>query len=277
MTTTYTLGHHESVLRSHKWRTVANSAAYLRPHLRPGQRILDVGCGPGTITHEFASIVGATGSVIGIDTAPHVVEHARQANTDGAAAAAPTEFRVGNAEALAFPDHHFDVVHAHQVLQHLGDPVTALREMARLVRPGGIIAVRDADYDAMTWYPQPAGMSQWLATHQAVARANGAEPNAGRRLCAWAHEAGLTGITSTASVWCFATEGDRQWWGGLQADRIMHSDLARQAVKAGIAAPSDLEEMAQGWRDWAAHDTAWFAVLHGEILCRAPHHEGDAA
>jgi ubiquinone/menaquinone biosynthesis C-methylase UbiE len=277
MTTPYTLGHHESVLRSHKWRTVANSAAYLRPHLHPGQRILDVGCGPGTITHEFAAIAGATGYVIGIDSAPEVVELARQATYDGAAAAAPTEFQVGNAEGLGFPDHDFDVVHAHQVLQHLGDPVKALQEMARVVRPGGIIAVRDADYDAMTWYPQPAGMTKWLSTHQAVARLNGAEPNAGRRLRAWAHEAGLSDTTSMASVWCFATENDRQWWGGLQADRIMHSDVARQAVEAGVAAPSDLEEMARGWRDWAAHDSAWFAVLHGEMLCRAPHDEGDAA
>ena len=271
MTTPYTLGHHESVLRSHTWRTVANSAAYLLPHLHPGQRILDVGCGPGTITHGFASIVGVTGSVIGIDSAPDVVELARQAITDDMAVAAPTEFLVGNAEALSFPDDHFDVVHAHQVLQHLGNPVAALREMTRVVRPRGLIAVRDADYDAMTWYPQPAGMDRWLATHQAVARANGAEPNAGRRLRAWAHEAGLVDITSTASVWCFATQEDRQWWGGLQADRIMHSDVARQAVEACAAAPSDLAEMAQGWRDWAADDSAWFAVLHGEILCRAPH------
>ena len=276
MTTSYTLGHDESVLRSHKWRTVANSAAYLRPHLLPGQRILDVGCGPGTITHEFASIVGATGFVIGIDSAPEVLEHARRAITDDAAAA-PTEFRVGDAEALDFSDDAFDVVHAHQVLQHLGDPVTALREMARVVRPGGIIAVRDADYDAMTWYPEPAGMAQWLAMHHAVARRHRAEPNAGRRLRAWALEAGLTGITSSASVWCFATKDDRQWWGGLQADRIMHSDVAREAVKAGVAAPTDLEVMAQGWRDWAADDTAWFAVLHGEILCRVAHNEGDAA
>jgi ubiquinone/menaquinone biosynthesis C-methylase UbiE len=277
MATNYTHGHHESVLRSHKWRTVGNSAAYLRPHLRPGQRLLDVGCGPGTITHEFASIVGATGRVIGIDSAPEVVEDARHAITEHVAASAPTEFRVGDAEALDFPDNDFDVVHAHQVLQHLGDPVAALREMARVVRPGGIIAVRDADYDAMTWYPEPAGMDQWLATYQAVARRNGAEPNAGRRLRAWAHEAGLTDITSTASVWCFATHVDRQWWGGLQADRIMHSDVGLHAVEAGIAMRSDLEVMAQGWRDWAGHESAWFAVLHGEMLYRAPHMEGRAA
>ena len=63
---TYTHGHHDSVLRSHRWRTVRNSAGYLIPHLRPGQRVLDVGCGPGTITIGLARLV-APGDVVGID------------------------------------------------------------------------------------------------------------------------------------------------------------------------------------------------------------------
>jgi ubiquinone/menaquinone biosynthesis C-methylase UbiE len=63
------------------------------------------------------------------------------------------EFRVGDAYALDFPDDSFDVVHAHQVLQHLTDPVAALTEMRRVCRPGGIVAARDADYAAMTWHP----------------------------------------------------------------------------------------------------------------------------
>jgi len=268
MGTTYTLGHHESVLRSHTWRTVANSAAYLRPHLRPGQRLLDVGCGPGTITVEFAAVLGPTGLVVGVDSAAPIIELAKDKSM-AAATEGRVRFEVGDIYALDFPDGHFDVVHAHQVLQHLADPVSALREMNRVVRPGGIIAVRDADYDAMTWYPQPAGIDRWLATHQAVAHLNGAEPNAGRRLLTWAHEAGLTDVTSTASVWCFATEEDRQWWGGLQADRILHSDLANQALAASVATPEDLEAMSQGWRAWAAHDSAWFAVLHGELLVHA--------
>jgi ubiquinone/menaquinone biosynthesis C-methylase UbiE len=62
----YTHGHHESVLRSHRWRTVENSAAYLVPFLRPGLDLLDVGCGPGSITQDFATRV-APGRVCGLD------------------------------------------------------------------------------------------------------------------------------------------------------------------------------------------------------------------
>lgn len=276
MTTTYKVGHHESVLRSHRWRTVENSAAYLRPHLRSGMRILDVGCGPGTITCELSELVGPTGRVVGIDPAAEVLPAVPPGTGPRARTDRPNlHFQVGDVMALDFPDAAFDVVHVHQVLQHLPDPVAALREMRRVTRPGGIIAVRDADYDAMTWFPQLPAIDAWLRTYQAVAHAAGLQPNAGRRLLSWAHEAGLSDITCSASVWCFATADDRAWWGGLQADRILHSGVAEEAVDRGIATPEELTTMSQGWRVWADHDDAWFAVLHGEILISVPHAPGE--
>jgi SAM-dependent methyltransferase len=269
MSTTYKVGHHESVLRSHRWRTVENSAAYLRPHLRPGMQLLDVGCGPGTITRELSELVGPTGRVMGIDAAAEVLEAAASALGPHAPEdQSNLHFEVGDVMALAFPDETFDVVHAHQVLQHLPDPVSALREMRRVTRPGGIIAVRDADYDAMTWFPQLVPLDEWLRTYQAVAQGGGLQPNAGRRLLSWAHEAGLSDITCSASVWCFATAADRAWWGGLQADRILYSGVAKEAVDKGIAIAEELTTMSQAWLTWADHDDAWFAVLHGEILVR---------
>ncbi|HKR52255.1 MAG TPA: methyltransferase domain-containing protein [Pseudonocardiaceae bacterium] len=138
-------GHHDSVLRSHRWRTVHNSAAYLIPHLRPGQRVLDVGCGPGTITIDLARLV-APGSVMGIDNEPAPL---RPARADAQRQAANNvSFDVGNVYQLDYPDSTFDIVHAHQVLQHLAEPVAALAEMRRICRPGGYVAVRDADYAA---------------------------------------------------------------------------------------------------------------------------------
>ena len=62
----YTHGHHESVLGLHSWRTVQNSAAYLLPHLKPNMTLLDIGCGPGTITTDFATILHE-GHVTGLE------------------------------------------------------------------------------------------------------------------------------------------------------------------------------------------------------------------
>ena len=127
---TYTHGHHASVLRSHTWRTAENSAAYLLDHLVPGQRLLDLGCGPGTITLDLAGRV-APGEVVGIDRSAEVVAEAEAAAR--ARGAANVSFAVGDGYALDHPDGSFDVVHAHQVLQHLSDPVAALREAHRVL------------------------------------------------------------------------------------------------------------------------------------------------
>src|SRR5690554_1696450 len=144
-------GHHESVLRSHRWRTAENSAAFVLPVLTPETSLLDVGCGPGTVTIDLASRVERA---VGVDRAPSVLAAAREA----AASVKNVEFLEGDAYALPFADGSFDVVYAHQVLQHLTDPIAALREMRRVARPGGYVAVRDADYSAMTWYPRVAGL-----------------------------------------------------------------------------------------------------------------------
>src|SRR4051812_33701001 len=180
---TYTHGHADSVLQSHRWRTVANSAGYLAPHLRPGLDVLDVGCGPGTITVDLAQRV-APGRVLGLDVSDAPLEEARHlAAREGTA----VEFTVGDTYALDLPDASFDVVHAHQVLQHLAAPAAALREMARVCRPGGLLAVRDVDSAGFLWPPADAALDRWLELYYAVARRNSGEPDAGRRLLAWAH------------------------------------------------------------------------------------------
>ncbi|MFI5053423.1 MAG: methyltransferase domain-containing protein [Acidimicrobiia bacterium] len=261
----YTHGHHESVLRSHRWRTAENSAGYLLAELTPGLRVLDVGCGPGTITLDLARRV-APGTVVAIDRASEVLTAARaDAHEQGVANVSYDE---GDVYALAFASSSFDVVHAHQVLQHLTDPVAALTEMRRVCRPDGVVAARDSDYAAFAWYPEDPELTRWLELYHHIARANGAEPDAGRRLVAWAAAAGFSDVRASASVWCFATPDDRAWWGGLWADRVVESAFADQAAAGGWSTPTELGRIADAWHRWAEAADGWFAVLHGEILCR---------
>lgn len=261
----YTHGHHRSVLRSHSARTAANSADYLLDHLHPGVRVLDVGCGPGSITNDFAALV-APGLVVGIENVDAPLNIARAAAVD--AKLANVRYDIGDVYKLPFADGSFDVVHAHQLLQHLQHPLNALREMQRVCADGGVIAARDADYAAMTWYPATEGMARWQELYRAVARSNGAEPDAGRRLLSWALQAGLTNVTPTASVWCYADSESRRAWGNTWAERVTESSFANQAIERGLAEPAQLAEIADAWRVWATQADGWFAVLHGEILCR---------
>ena len=264
-TDVYLHGHADSVLRSHRWRTAENSCAYLLHRLKPGLSILDVGCGPGTITMDLARRVQPA-KVVGIDRSEAVLHGAREAAA--AAGVDNVDYRIGDIYSIEAPTDTFDIVHAHQVLQHLSDPVSALREMARVCQPDGTIAVRDGDYAGFIWFPFVRGLDDWLDLYQRAARANRGEPNSGRRLLSWARAAGLSDVRASASVWCFADEEARAWWGGLWADRVLDSDLALQAEREGLATRGELQEISRAWRTWSASPDGWFIAPHGEILAR---------
>lgn len=263
----YTHGHHESVLRSHTWRTVENSAAYLVAELTPGATVLDIGCGPGTITADIANRV-APGRVIGVDASAEVIAAAAQHAADQGLS--NVEFAVGDAYALEFGDGTFDIVHAHQTLQHVADPVRVLREMARVTKPGGVVAARDADYNGMFWFPAIAGLDEWMAVYQAVHRSNGGDPDAGRSIRNWALQAGFADIACTGSMWAYGTDAERAWWGGMWADRVLHSAFGPQAIALGVADQAGLDRLSDAWRQWADTPNAWFGIPHGEILARKP-------
>ncbi|HSG78170.1 MAG TPA: methyltransferase domain-containing protein [Acidimicrobiia bacterium] len=256
----YTHGHHESVLAMHADRTVETSAAYLLALLQPGLDVLDVGCGPGSITAGLAERT-APGTTIGIDVDPGIVARARR-SVPGA------RFEAADVHALPFEDASFDVVHAHQVLQHLSDPVAALTEMRRVVRRGGVVAARDVDYASMIWSPASPLLDRWLDLYHRVARANGGEPDAGRRLPAWFREAGLGDLSVSASAVWYADPPGRSFWGDGWRRRAVESAFARQAVAGGHATERDLIEIAEAWGTWAHDPSAFLAYTNTEVIGR---------
>jgi ubiquinone/menaquinone biosynthesis C-methylase UbiE len=267
MADTYSHGHHESVLRSHVWRTAENSAAYLLSSLRPGLDLLDVGCGPGTITVDLARRL-YPGRVVGVDASGEVIAEAQRLQGRDGPGAANVGFVVGDVYELDFADASFDVVHAHQVLQHLTEPVRALRSLHRVMKPAGTLAVRDGDYAGFVWAPADPRLDRWMELYHLITRQNGGEPDAGRFLLGWVRQAGFVDPVATSSTWTFADPERRAWWGGLWGDRVEQSSFADHAIRYGFSDRAELGAIAAAWRRWADHPDAYFAVLHAEVLAR---------
>ncbi len=261
----YTHGHHESVLRSHQWRTAQNSAGFLLVHLKPGDDVLDVGCGPGTISASLARLVDP-GHVRGIDISSDVIDIARSTHED--LGLANLSFAVDDVYALSSPDASFDVVFAHQVLQHLSDPIAALGEMRRVLRDEGILAVRDADFAAFAWSPTSEYLERWMQLYHQVTRANNAQADAGRHLPGWLRAAGFRSLEVSSSNWTYYSEGERRWWGELWAQRVLHSSFASQALAYGFTTQDELSEISRAFEAWADDEDGVFIVVNGEVLAR---------
>lgn len=263
--TRYTHGHHPTVTDSYRWRNADNSAAYALAEMVPGRSLLDVGCGPGTITVDLAHRV-APGAVTALDSSNQALELARSAAEE--AGADNVGFVRSDVHDLALADDAFDVVHAHQVLQHVADPVRVLSEMRRVARPGGVVAVCDSDYSGMYWYPRLPELDAWMELYQRVARRNGGEPDAGRRMVAWARAAGFEDLTYTAEVWNHSSPERRSWWGRMWSRRILESDVGRQALREGMATQEELEEISAGWDAWSRDPDGVFVIPRGALVCR---------
>lgn len=262
---TYVHGHHPSVVRSHARRTAADSAAYLLPHLDTGMSLLDVGCGPGTITLDLAAAV-APGAVIGVDLEPLVIEQACQLSKKGSTT--NCSFDTGDCYRLDFSDDSFDVVHVHQVLQHLSEPVNALREMLRVTKSGGILAAREADYAGMIWSPLNPLLDRWMQLYHEITSHNHVEADAGRYLLGWVKETDVAHVQHSWNASTYATAETTSWWGDVWANRVLQSSFREQALNLGLSTTNELQNIADAWRQWSREPNAVFVIPHGEVIVK---------
>jgi len=260
---TYQHGHHPSVIGDHAKRTADTAAGFFLPFIKPGMRLLDVGCGPGSITAGLAQRVDPA-ETIGIDPSHNVIETAKLLASAGASQ--HLTFQVGNIYELHLAAETFDAVFAHQVLQHLSRPIDALRQMLSLLKPGGVLGVRDVDWGSTTFYSESDGVRRFLTLYYELARRNGGEANAGRYLRRWLREAGFSETRVTTATVSYTDSNPTREWGDSYAERTLHSNLADKAVEYGIATRSELKDIAAAWRTWGRDPDALFCFSHTEVV-----------
>lgn len=245
--------------QTHSWRTAKNSLGFLLSHIKQTDKILDVGCGPGTISVDISQYV-PEGIVYGIDTEKELIDDARR--EAASQKVTNVDFRIGSATLLPFEDNVFDIVYAHQVLLHLSDPVQALSEMMRVVKKDGIVCCRDADLDSVIVYPlqyaNPIGN-----TFVGKSRRSTSSIYGGRELVHKALKAGFQQdkITFSTSSWCIASSTDRKWFHELYKKRISSSE-----DKVGDKFTK--KEIADAWTEWEASEDGVLILVHGEIICK---------
>lgn len=261
----YLHGHAPVVVAAHARRTASEAAGFVLPRLGPGITMLDLGCGPGTITAGLAEAI-APGHLVAVDRATEVLKVAAQ----NVAGIDNVSLLVGDVHALPFPDGTFDAVYAHQVMQHVTDPVGAMRALRRKLRSGGILAVRDADYGTMTHAPHEPMLDRWLEVYHSVAYGLDAEPQGGRHLLRWAIEAGFVDPQVSTSTWTYADDEGRAEWGEMWAQRSLHSSYADKALDFGFATAGELDAISAAWRRWSENPGGYFAFIHTEVVAVAP-------
>lgn len=276
---TYRQSHHTSTTSAHAARTAEVEAAFLLPHLEPDYRILDIGCGPGSITRGLARYV-QDGHVTGIDLSEQVLNQAREGVSTSGSGSNVT-FELGNVlDGLSYPDGSFDVVYCNQTLLHIPDPVKALKEMRRVCKPGGMIAAREADMP-FHWYPYNRGLQLWDRYLYSTIFGNEGErehpmnlPHSegyrgGSLLHVWAREAGFEPEKMQKGVGSqgYTTMQQRDWFVDTYSKRLENEDTRRRMKDCG-ASEEDLNEMLRGLEAWGRDVDGWMSMLHGELIAR---------
>jgi ubiquinone/menaquinone biosynthesis C-methylase UbiE len=241
---------------AHARRTAALNARFFLPHLRPGMRLLDAGCGPGSITIGLAEAV-APGEAIGIDISDDALGTARSMAAERGGA--NVRFDVADIYALPFDNDTFDAAFSHCVMQHLEEPHRAIVELFRVLKPGGVIGVSDVDFDASVVAPEDDVLRKSWGL-MAKARRN---PYIGKHLRALLASAGFARCEAALHASLPVTDEAVKVHGEWSARYFEAPAFIAQAEAAGWSDERELRDIAAAWRAWAREPGAFVAQMGG--------------
>jgi ubiquinone/menaquinone biosynthesis C-methylase UbiE len=248
---------------AHDRRTAERNAAFLLPHLKPGMRVLDVGCGGGSITLGLAHAV-APGEAVGIDSSPASIERASE--RVAAQGIAGVRFATGDAAKLPFEPASFDVVFAHALLQHVEDPLQVAKELRRVLRPGGVIGVADADLDGSLLAPESAP----LRRSTEILRNTRRHPRIGRQLRELLHDAGCERVQASVVAGARGDASAAKLDGEFYARYFAAEPFIQHAVARGWSTREEMQSIASAWQAWSRHPGAFSAAFWCQALGWAP-------
>ena len=263
----YTMGFGEEFLESLRRYTAEANAAYLLPYLRPGLRVLDFGCGPGTISVGLANAV-APGELHGVDMEASQVELARAVAEAGGHDNAT--FLVGDVTDLPFEDGFFDVAHCHNVLMHVPDTRAALAEVKRVLKPGGLIGCREMICAASFTYPDFGVIGKAWNMLEDLLAADDGHPQMGKDVMNHVLEAGFANVRTTASFDTYSTPADVAFIHRIANGWFLAPEIVGAAIKYGAATQKLCDDIRTAYDRWKDHPGAFAALAFGEAVANKP-------
>lgn len=263
----YTMGYSDDFQQLLDRRSVHTHAAYLLPRLTPGQRVLDFGCGPGTISVGLAQAVDP-GEVHGIDIEASQIDLARSAAQAGGHANAT--FHVGDVTDLPFDDNSFDVAHCHAVLMHVPDTQATLAEVKRVLKPGGIIASRESSISSSFLHPGDQDTQAAWDTFARLLAGNGGHPEMGRELKTHLMAAGFCNIQASGSFDFFGATEDVAFFHGFINDWFFSPKVTAAIVQFGLASQQQLDDWRARIDEWRDDAGSVGAIAFGEAIAYKP-------
>ena len=255
----------DEVQASYSERQAETVADFLLPHLTPGMNLLDCGCGPGSITLGLGEAV-SPGRVVGVDIEPGMIEQAKAIARENGVN--NVVFRVADIYDLPFADGQFDVVFSSAVLEHLADPVGALRSLRRVLKPGGLAAIIRTDWGEPFIVPGDESLSRFLELFEGGFNRNGGSLNSGRYLQAHMREAGYEIVEFVAQISNYTgsesvtelVDGYIAWMDNLP--------LFKESIQLGLTTGAELESIKIGMKAWSADPEVFFANARTHAIGR---------
>ena len=238
-------------------RTFEQVQTYFAGRLKPGMNVLDCGCGPGTLTLGLAQAVDP-GQATGIDIEPGMVDRANALANEGDIK--NVEFRVDDITDLSFPNDCFDLVFVSAVLEHLPDPVVALKEIRRVLKPGAVTVIINTDWGDPLISPESDDIRRFFELFEAGFNRYGGSLNRGRHLRLMMREAGLDVTEFQAYYGSSGTPVTIQYTVGGYISWMKNFRIFDEAVSLGDVDRSTLDKMEENMLKWADDPEAFIAV-----------------
>lgn len=257
----YVPGYSSELVQLFQGRSATQEAGFFIPHICDGISLLDCGCGPGTITIGLAKI-NRSGQVVGIDIEESQIEIAKNYAKEQQVYNA--QFKVGNVYALPFADNAFDAVFAHALLQHLRNPLEALIELKRVLKPDGVIGLRDDDVGGLILSPYSPQMEKVIGLLTQFKRYKGSDPFIGRRHRELLRKAGFTKVEASATCEYDGNLYNTRKRASLAAKLIQQ--MTEKATSLGWADADEMRKLSDAAKEWGENEDAFDVIICCEAI-----------